>query len=119
MDALAKKISVKKILLPEELRVVEDLSKHPDLVEQKIKPFVKSIKKVKPKGKPPRERSWMDFDKRPIGVKVFENQKYEYIQKYGQDRFNKLESSFKNGKISEVNLSKLRTAIFQEQKCNM
>ena len=101
MDALAKKISVKKVLLPEELRVVEDLSKHPDLVNQKIKPFVESIKKVKPKGKPPRERSWMDFDKRPIGVKIFEDQKYEYIQKYGQDRFNKLESSFKNGKISE------------------
>jgi len=101
MDALAKKISVKKVLLPEELPVIVDLSKHPDLVKQKIKPFVESIKKVEPKGKPPRERSWMDFDKRPIGVKIFEDQKYEYIQKYGQDRFNKLESSFKSGKITE------------------
>ena len=101
MDALAKKISVKKVLLPEELPVIKDLSKHPDLVKQKIKPFVESIKKVKPKGKPPRERSWMDFDKRPIGVQIFEDQKYEYIQKYGQDRFNKLELSFKSGKITE------------------
>jgi len=101
MDALAKKISVKKVLLPEELPVIVDLSKHPALVKQKIKPFVESIKKVKPKGKPPRERSWMDFDKRPIGVQIFEDQKYEYIQKYGQDRFNKLESSFKSGKITE------------------
>lgn len=70
-------------------------------LQQKVKPFAKSIKKVEPKGKPPRERSWMDFDKRPTEVKVFENQKYEYIQKYGQDRFNKLESSFKSGKITE------------------
>jgi hypothetical protein len=101
MDALAKKISVKKVLLPEELPVIVDLSKHPDLVKQKIKPFVESIKKVKPKGKPTRERSWMDFDKRPIGVQIFEDQKYEYIQKYGQDRFNKLELSFKSGKITE------------------
>lgn len=101
MDALAKKISVKKVLLPEELPVIVDLSKHPDLVKQKIKPFVESIKKVEPKGKPTRERSWMDFDKRPIGVQIFEDQKYEYIQKYGQDRFNKLESSFKSGKITE------------------
>jgi hypothetical protein len=101
MDALAKKIATKKVLLPEELQVVEDLSKHPDLVKQKIKPFVERIKKVEPKGKPPRERSWMDFDKRPTEVKVFEDKKYKYIQKYGQDRFNKLESSFKSGKITE------------------
>jgi len=101
MDALAKKIATKKVLLPEELQVVKDLSQHPDLVKQKIKPFVESLKKVEPKGKPPRERSWMDFDKRPTEVKVFEDKKYKYIQKYGQDRFNKLESSFKSGKITE------------------
>ena len=92
-------------LTPNEVNIVSEMGKHKEEIsmalQQKVKPFAKSIKKVEPKGKPPRERSWMDFDKRPTEVKVFENQKYEYIQKYGQDRFNKLESSFKSGKITE------------------
>jgi len=103
MNALAKKISVKKVLLPEELPVIMDLSKHPDLVKQKIKPFVESIKKVKPKGNSNPKSNNIEFVNLPRfnvnGVKFYHGTTSEITSKNQLNPlFRETESYVKNQK---------------------
>jgi hypothetical protein len=102
MDALAKKIATKKVLLPEELQVVKDLSQHPDLVQEKVKPFVQSLKKVEPKGNPNQQKSIWTSPNREQELQLRLNLKQQkYSERYGKDALTKLESKLNSGKLTQ------------------
>jgi len=102
MEALAKKIATRKVLLPEELQVVKDLSQHPDLVREKVKPFAESLKKNEPKGNPNQQKSIWTSPNREQELNLrLKLAQQKYSERYGKNALTKLESMLSSGKINE------------------